>query len=101
VAHLTTHMKRWCSENVSYLQKFTGSHGKIYTVTCNEMNAGPHVLNWHCTCKGWQYKGKCKHQAIAVGRRCRYGSDIYSSGSSESDTCPRCGGPTEVVRVAV
>lgn len=97
----TTHTARWCEENVRFTQKFSGSRGNIYVVTCNEMNAGPYSVNWHCTCKGWQYKGKCKHQTIAVMIKCSYGSSAAAGSPIEMEaTCPVCGGPTIPIEVA-
>ena len=98
---LTTQVHRWCEENVRYTQKFRGNSGNIYVVTCNEMNPGDYAINWHCTCKGWQYHGKCRHQSIALSRRCHYGNGAaIGSPTKMGDICPQCTGPTVPVEVA-
>jgi uncharacterized Zn finger protein len=57
-----------------------------------------------CTCPGWKYHGKCKHVDAVRAEMCTWHSEY----SSEQQTlqqnvncrCPKCGGETELVRVA-
>lgn len=51
-----------------------------------------------CECPGYLYKGKCKHQIIAMKKTCRWteleGPELQTESQVKSKTCPRCGGPT-------
>lgn len=99
------HYYRWCSQNDNYSQKYRGSGTNIYTVTYNEMNSGEFAANYRCTCKGYQYKGKCKHIDLAKQHRCQYGHDAIMGSPvaalQDMDKCPLCGSDTSVIKVAV
>lgn len=53
-----------------------------------------------CTCKGFQFRKRCKHIDEALESLCDYHEQVY--GPPEIDkVCPKCGEPTEYVRVGV
>jgi hypothetical protein len=95
----------WCEQNEWYREVYTGSNGEEYIVTCSPWNRGSYAANWNCTCKGFQFRGTCKHVKEAEKKRCTWGEDAAcGSGHSEKPeggVCPECGGPIKVIRVAV
>lgn len=96
---------RWCSSNENYELDFRGRNDEVYTVSYNRHNPGPYAVNWGCTCPGFKFRKSCKHVILAEKKHCGYGAEA-AMGSPEPDlqdkkTCPKCGAPTSVVRVAI
>ena len=57
----------------------------------------------HCTCKAFMFSRHpkwCKHLDKAVSQLCDY-HQLVDGPPKEKGVCPKCGGPTQVVRVAV
>jgi len=53
-----------------------------------------------CTCKGYQFRKHCKHIDEAMTQLCNYHEQV--DGPPDIDgVCPKCGAPTDYVRVAV
>jgi hypothetical protein len=52
-----------------------------------------------CECKGYVYRGQCRHQGIAHHKVCRWsdekGPEVQSLDQEDGKICPRCGGPTK------
>lgn len=52
-----------------------------------------------CECKGYVFRGTCKHQVIAMRKVCRWneleGPEEQSAQQAKNKVCPRCGGPTK------
>lgn len=55
---------------------------------------------WTCTCKGFEYYGKCKHIREAEENRCTW-NDMFDIKQEQNGICPRCGGKTISVKFAV
>lgn len=76
-----------------------------YTTTVEEGNAG---LLYNCTCPGYQYRGKCKHVTTLMendtkpcGWHQLYSDEQQTPQQEMSAECPKCGGPTDTVKVMV
>jgi len=74
---------------------------KVYTVVPGDEETEP-----SCTCRGYRFRGTCKHLKEAIRHRCGWHS-IYDGSPAMTDVhktrkiCPRCGGRLRVVRVGV
>lgn len=74
-----------------------------YTVLVNPWGE---VEEYVCECRGYSYRGKCRHQQQAADKICGW-SDVDRDGnlSERAQTtdqyakrvCPQCGGPTMIV----
>ena len=60
-----------------------------------------------CTCKAWKFAKKniygsrnCKHIGQARKERCEWHQQ-FGEPQEKPDVCPRCGGPTQTVKVGV
>lgn len=86
-----------------------GSKGAKYQVSWSGMSA-------HCTCKAFEFSKtdpkSCKHCDLVFKKGCFYNPQWYDGGTRElkpvewpadgnSPRCPKCGGPTIVVKIAV
>jgi hypothetical protein len=69
--------------------------GLHYTVLVN-----PHVpvQEFVCDCKGFEFRGQCKHQHEAANKSCWWPMvlDLKQTDSQRKEKiCPQCGGPTK------
>lgn len=52
-----------------------------------------------CECKGYRFRGRCKHQEIAAARVCGWteltGDRQQNVDERKNRVCPSCGGPTK------
>jgi hypothetical protein len=65
----------------------------IHHVTISE-------LGYLCDCAGFQYRGSCRHKAIAAKNRCWWEEGqlpLQSIGEKQTKRCPNCGGETVLV----
>lgn len=78
-----------CAKNVSFQREING-----HTVDFNNRRG------WSCDCKGYEFRKTCRHITQAQAEKCAWNFELeYWEGIE--DKCPSCGGPLEVVRVAV
>jgi len=106
---LTEHTTYICSTNVAWSTTVKGSHGDEYTVRFGLMPL-PHPVqhDWSCDCKGFKFRGTCRHitEVRASGARCGWNAELElgvtpTQTESADICCPDCGQPVQGVRVAV
>lgn len=88
----------WCEQN-EYANIKVGDY--IVTYRAGELTSAE---GWHCTCKGFMYRHKCKHIEKAKELKCDHGWEAAIGSPATDwvdDKCPKCGGPTSVLRVGV
>lgn len=73
-------------------ERFTVQIGK-YTVTRNPDFGWKDI---RCECKGFQFRGNCKHVAQAMSQNCGWDSH-YDDGEAKDGKCPNCGSDTITV----
>jgi len=102
-----------CATNQYWTTRVTGSQGDVYTVwwgrlpEARVMETGAQH-GWQCECKGYQFRGTCKHirEVDESGERCGWNAALEPSAECVHDAdgepcCPECGGPVRAYRVAV
>jgi len=96
---------RVCAANLHFHKEVKGSKGEIYHVYYGDHGFG--YLTWSCSCPAYKYgHGKdCKHILAVQKEKCCWNEEGTYTGSNlqanADHTCPECGGPTEVIKVAV
>ena len=88
---------RWCLGNEFWETTYASeSTGETYNTRFSRGD-------WTCNCKGFQFRENCKHVKAAEMERCTYGWGAAAGSPEhfETNTCPKCKGPTTIVRVAV
>lgn len=78
-----------CAKNV-YFQKEINGHTVVFD----------NRRGWSCDCDGYKFRRTCKHIKQAYVEKCSWNSELEED-SDVKDTCPKCGGGLEVVRVGV
>lgn len=91
---------RVCATNTFWAHRVMGSQGNPYFVTWGILPGHP-TPTWRCQCKGFQYRGKCRHIDLAKHARCAWNAEHDITARAKGDKCPKCGGPTEVVGIGV
>lgn len=96
---------RVCASNHSWEKSVKGSTG-TYKVKWGPDYSGRYAYGWSCTCPAFKFSKArtCKHIEAAKSERCGWGHEAYCGSFSEPNpdgSCPKCGGPTEVVKVGV
>jgi hypothetical protein len=100
---------RTCRSNMDFETTVPGSKkGATYTVRFGFMPQPHPVQNdWSCSCQGFRFHGKCKHIAEVKASKARCGWNGFLDNLEPAQDargeycCPECGGPVEVVQVAV
>jgi len=97
-----------CKQNTEFKTAVIGSKNDEYEVSLSKVNEGEYQYNWHCSCKGFQYRGKCKHIVAADKEKCHWGEGAFAGEMREPEVtdsgekiCPECKGPVEPVVVMV
>lgn len=102
-----------CASNFYWLTHVTGSKGDVYTVWWGRLPEDRAFKvgaqhGWQCDCKGYRFRGTCRHirEVKASEARCGWNAEMEPSaepgGSVDNDpVCPECGGPVRAIRVAV
>ena len=96
-----------CASNISWGPEEVPSSekGKSYKVWWGRNDSESDTLfGWHCECKGFFHRGRCRHIKYmkASGKRCGWNSALEPGLSTGlNDSCPDCGGETEVFKVGV
>jgi hypothetical protein len=110
---LTTHATYICCTNEHWEKQVKGSKGNTYTVSHSRLDPEESYrqgcdYGWTCTCKGFQFRGKCKHltQVLASGEFCGWNDTLEVGVEPDYDEqgrpiCPDCGGPVTAINVAV
>ena len=79
----------------------------IYMVTAEFMERRHRDSPYHCTCDGFKYRGHCKHVQKVMDENsiCDWHELVGDPGQDEhqreNKICPKCGGKTMWVQVAV
>ena len=91
-----------CQTNIEWsttVEKYTVRFGKLFGRDFRIQG----VLNGYtCTCKGFEYRGQCKHIVQVKGQRCGWNPGADPGLPANKDgTCPECGMPVQAMNVAV
>lgn len=97
---LTVETRVVCAQNVRWERVVPGSKGD-HTVTYGRDydHRRQYDYDYACTCESFKFRRKCRHIEQVKSERCTWGDALDISEYVE--TCPQCGGPTNVIRVAV
>jgi len=74
-----------------------GSRGAVYQLR-------RHRGRWTCTCKGFEFRGTCKHVKEQEANGCTWHQQVDGGEPkvvNGEKVCPECGSPAMVVKVAV
>ena len=90
---------------------------QCHSLTQRQFNVGGYVQDWQgrgweCSCKAYKFakadkwgEKTCKHIKQALSEQCGWHEQWSDSRQTEEQAknkiCPDCGGPTDLVRVAV
>ena len=88
---LTTEYYYHCQTAEEFSRVITGSSGSQYLVVYGKTPHGPYEHDWSCNCKGFQFRGKCKHIEVAKKLHCGW-FQFSDGGEPVNGKCPNCGG---------
>ena len=92
---MQTEIFRQCVSN-SHWERKVGQ----YLVSFGRTFKGNYDYDYSCDCKGFKYRGKCKHVEEAQNLRCGW-HEQFVTGEVIDEKCPACGNETEAVTCAV
>jgi len=104
MADLTVESSWVCSSARDFSTHIVGSGGDSYRVDYDN------YTGWHCSCKGFKYRGHCTHVEQAKEKQCGWnqwnnsGDAITAPVSDEHPNgycCPDCGGEVTAERWGV
>jgi hypothetical protein len=102
-----------CATNNYWEKPVKGSKGDLYVVHWGRLSEARIMETgaqhgWQCTCRGYQFRGTCRHisQVKDGGERCGWNSEMEPTAECAHDgdgepCCPECGGSVRAMRVAV
>lgn len=98
-----------CKTNVLWETVAIGSKGDRYRVAFESTpDSQDSVYGWTCECKGFQYRGGCRHvtEISKSGERCAWNETLEPGVKANEDRdgnafCPLCGSDVEYVMVGV
>jgi hypothetical protein len=81
-----------CLSTREYETTIKGSKGNEYAVSYGPDPLGKYQYHWSCNCKGFAYKGKCKHIEIAKNDPdyCGWDQEIHGNRPIYYNGIPRC-----------
>lgn len=93
---------RCCRTNFQW-EKNVISKDNTYTVRWEHLFGNAETqYGWTCTCEGYKFRKNCKHITQVENLRCGWNQELEPTLNANTDgSCPQCGGPTSVVRIAV
>jgi hypothetical protein len=87
----------WLCETARHWE---AKHPRGYRVAWEYQRGGDVQYDWHCECKGFQFRRKCSHIEWAKPLRCGW-HQFEDGGECDGKVCPRCKGPITSERWAV
>jgi len=97
---LTIENRTVCETCTSFATRVPGSKGEVHIVAYGWSPTSECQYDWTCSCPAFKFRRKpCKHIEIAKPQRCGWNADFSSMEGHQE--CPKCGGPVEVLRIAV
>jgi len=97
MSELTKIITVTCPSNVDWGLDFTSDSGVEYHMTFS-LERG-----YSCNCKGFTYRGWCKHvrDTELTLQRCGWGEDSYANTIRDDEFCPECGEKTHAFYIGV
>lgn len=97
-----------CSTNQYWRKEVPASGNGIHIVEWKSQPPNANVqYDWKCTCKGFQFRGKCKHIETAKEERCGWNETLEPTAQPDSGApdnrpiCPECGADVIPIQVGV
>jgi hypothetical protein len=101
MADLTTMTGVTCQTNIEWetlVGKHTVNFGKLFG---RDFRLQQTINGYTCTCKGFTFRGVCKHVEQVRSQRCGWNPGADPGLRPEGDTCPDCGAPLVAMSVGV
>jgi hypothetical protein len=98
-----------CVSNVNWRKDVPGSRGGTYAVRFEKLpDEADYQYGWTCTCKGFEFRGTCRHvvETRASGERCGWNGTLEPTAECGRDVddnpiCPDCKGEITAMNVGV